>query len=289
METGFDNDVLALGLYDGDLIAAGKFTSTGSGTINRIARWSGSTWLELGSGIGTESYEYVAALTAWNGSLYAAGNFSSAGGDPADYIASWDGARWTEPGGGLGGYATGLTTHDNAVIACGVFVAAGDTWATRIAFYDGIGWGRFGTGASYTPDCLASLEGNLFVGGEFNMMGSKTSQRFAKWTVPPASIEDDVATSVGPRIRLTRVAPNPSRGLVEVTYWVAAPGPVRMSVLDPAGRRIATRVDGAPEAGIRTARWDLTRAAGARIPAGVYFLRLEALGETRTLRAIRVR
>ena len=41
---------------NGDLIAAGSFTTAGGVTVNRIARWDGSTWSALGTGMNNSVY-----------------------------------------------------------------------------------------------------------------------------------------------------------------------------------------------------------------------------------------
>ena len=43
--------VCALTVYNGELIAGGWFTTAGGVTCNCIARWDGSAWQPLGSGM----------------------------------------------------------------------------------------------------------------------------------------------------------------------------------------------------------------------------------------------
>ncbi|HQL55223.1 MAG TPA: hypothetical protein PLQ87_10995, partial [Phycisphaerae bacterium] len=43
--------VYALTVYNNDLIAGGLFTTAGGVACNRIARWNGSVWQALGSGM----------------------------------------------------------------------------------------------------------------------------------------------------------------------------------------------------------------------------------------------
>src|SRR5262249_17139077 len=71
--------VQALAVYNGELIAAGDFTSIGGIAANSIARWNGSVWQPLGLGLGG-SNPFAFALAVYNGALVAGGRFSSAGG-----------------------------------------------------------------------------------------------------------------------------------------------------------------------------------------------------------------
>ena len=83
---GMDDDVHALAIYDGMLVAAGKFTTAGGVSANRIAAWNGATWSPLGTGMD----DVVYALTVYGNKLIAGGYFSTAGGVSAVAIASWE-------------------------------------------------------------------------------------------------------------------------------------------------------------------------------------------------------
>ena len=56
-----------------------------------------------------------------------------------------------------------------------------------------------------------------------------------------------------------------------------------------AGQRVATLWSGDAEAGEHVAHWDGRDASGALRPAGVYFARLTAAGQTRSEKLLRVR
>ena len=73
---------------------------------------------------------------------------------------------------------------------------------------------------------------------------------------------------------ITLVEPNPSPRGVHVRYAVARGGPVRLEVLDVAGRVVATLADGARAAVPHDATWDgASRRAAA---PGLYFERYTA-------------
>ena len=76
---------------------------------------------------------------------------------------------------------------------------------------------------------------------------------------------------------LSRPAPNPSRGAVQMRYGIPAPGAVRLSVLDLQGREVAVLAEGTQPAGWSWASWDGSTGNG-RAPGGVYFFRLQSGG-----------
>src|SRR5438046_5484184 len=84
---GVDGEVRAIAVgTNGDVYVGGAFTNAGGITVNRIARWNGSAWTSLGSGVSGP----VNALVVQGTNLYAAGGFTNAGGITATNLARWD-------------------------------------------------------------------------------------------------------------------------------------------------------------------------------------------------------
>jgi outer membrane protein assembly factor BamB len=82
--------------------------------------------------------------------------------------------------------------------------------------------------------------------------------------------------------------PNPFRAGVRIEVVLARPGGVDAQVFDAAGRVVATLAGGSPSQGRHDLFWNGRTAAGVPAPSGVYFLRLEAGGEARETRLIRI-
>jgi hypothetical protein len=84
-----------------------------------------------------------------------------------------------------------------------------------------------------------------------------------------------------------RVVPNPGRGgAYTVAYAVPSPGPVSVEIFEVSGRRIATLVRGAQEAGSRSLSWDGRAPGGDTIRPGVYFARLTTSRGARTAKFV---
>jgi flagellar hook assembly protein FlgD len=87
-------------------------------------------------------------------------------------------------------------------------------------------------------------------------------------------------------------APNPSRDRASFRLGVGqadAGAAASVRVMDVTGRVMRTLVDGALEPGVRDLSWDLSDDAGRRVPAGLYFLRVDAGSLHATHRLIVVR
>jgi hypothetical protein len=81
-------------VYNGELYVGGKFTTAGGVSASNIAKWNGTAWSALGSGItgsNTGSNSQVTSMAVYNGELYVGGDFTTAGGVSANYIAKWNG------------------------------------------------------------------------------------------------------------------------------------------------------------------------------------------------------
>ena len=86
---GVNGSVSALAASGGDLFVGGSFSEANVGVgipANRIARWNGSNWQALGSGIGGFSGVSALAVPAPD-TVYVGGTFGSAGGKASSHIA----------------------------------------------------------------------------------------------------------------------------------------------------------------------------------------------------------
>jgi len=114
----------------------------------------------------------------------------------------------------------------------------------------------------------------------------RTADNATIWTGPVyVTYEEAVPVAVGPagteRGRLALAAgPNPSGGPVAVRFTLPedAAG-ASLAVYDVGGRRVRTLAHGALGAGAHRVEWDGRADDGARVGAGLFFLRLEAGGE----------
>lgn len=95
---GTDGSVKAAAVDEsGDLYIGGSFTLVGDVFATNIAKWNGSNWSALGSGVNNS----VNALAVSGSDLYAGGYFTTAGGITAKSIAKWDGSAWSSLDSGL--------------------------------------------------------------------------------------------------------------------------------------------------------------------------------------------
>lgn len=95
-----------------------------------------------------------------------------------------------------------------------------------------------------------------------------------------------VPMPVATGLELARPQPNPTWGPVTLRFALPAAGPVRLAVHDAQGRLVRVLVDSERPAGAQTLAWDLRDAGGARVTAGLYFVRCVAAGRALTQRLV---
>jgi hypothetical protein len=191
---GLPPTVRALTIFDDGsgpaLYAGGEFNIAGDVRVNFIAKWDGSAWAPLGSGMN----DGVRALTVFDDgtgpALYAGGGFSTAGGVPANRIAKWDGSAWAPLGSGMNNHVDALTVFDGALYAGGFFGTAGGVVANFIAKWDGSAWAPLGSGMdSGDVNALTVFDDGsgpaLYAGGQFTTAGGRPSFNIAGWWCAP--------------------------------------------------------------------------------------------------------
>jgi len=85
------------------------------------------------------------------------------------------------------------------------------------------------------------------------------------------------------------LAPNPFVGSASIRFGLGRAGSARVDVYDPAGRRVATLVDGRLAAGGHAYTWSGRNDAGRSVAPGVYFVRLTTADQQATRRIVRLR
>ena len=182
---GTDGPVDALAVYDDGqgagpaLFVGGEFLTAGGTAAKRIAKWDGSSWSKLGSGLSDahplndEPAGARCLLVFDDGGgggprLYVGGAFVSAGTAFANNIAAWNGTSWSNLGSGT--YiqeVNALAVFDDglgggpALYAGGDFEKMGSLTVHKIAKWTGLAWKKVGTGLTTRVNALEAFDDGL--------------------------------------------------------------------------------------------------------------------------------
>lgn len=174
---GTNAEVDALTVFNGELVAGGRFTYAGGIELNFIAKWDGTSWNDELGGVG----DIVTSLTVYNNRLIVGGYFIDADGSPAGRIASRGSGGWQNMGGGMNSQVMALGHYGSDLIAGGFFTTAGGASASHIAKWNGISWSPIGTGIGHIVYSLTEYKGELIAGGLFSSAGGVSANNIAKW------------------------------------------------------------------------------------------------------------
>ncbi|MEM1182788.1 MAG: hypothetical protein AAGM22_30870, partial [Acidobacteriota bacterium] len=203
-EVGLDSQVEALQVFDDGsgsaLYIGGFFRSAGGLDTERIVRWDGTTWSDVGGGLTGPVYDLAIFDDGSGSALFAAGYFPGAeGGAEASILERWDGTAWSTVA--TASHASGfvprgraLVVHDDGsgpgLFLGGLFTDIGDDTVNGLARWDGTAWSAVGVGgavgiggevralASYSPDQTPEV---LYVGGLLSSAGGQPASRIARW------------------------------------------------------------------------------------------------------------
>jgi hypothetical protein len=105
---------------------------------------------------------------------------------------------------------------------------------------------------------------------------SDPSARLCAASVAASAADAGGSCAAPAAVALSAPRPNPASGSTGFTLTVPAPQEVEVAVYDLAGRRVTGLYHGTAPAGALELAWDRRAASGARVPPGVYFVRVVA-------------
>src|SRR2546427_1519437 len=144
---------------NGDVYVGGDFAMAinSSGNYfaaNHVARWDGSGWSTLGSGVDNSVY---ALAIGQQGEVYVGGYFTNAGGLAASHVARWNGRVWSPLGSGVNNAVLSMAALGNDLYVGGYFDKAGNVNASGVARWNGATWSALGGGISGAQFSIPSV------------------------------------------------------------------------------------------------------------------------------------
>ena len=169
---------------DNILYAGGDFTYAGSKACWGIAKWDGTKWDSLGSGMkdpnSIQLSSHVRNIVRYKNEIYVTGNFRDIGSKKISGLARWNGTEWNNVGGPLKKQgqsdivtASALEVYNGELYVSGQFDTIGTTRCNKIAKWDGVSWTNLGL--NYHNNCskdditdLIFYNNELYAAGNIN-------------------------------------------------------------------------------------------------------------------------
>jgi hypothetical protein len=172
---GIAGRVQALTAYGDDIVLGGTFGTISGVVTNNVARWDGSAFQPLGTGV---SFIVNALLTLDNGDVLAGGSFS-----PTGVLSRWNGSTWSPVVSGANGSVYALCRMPNGdQIVGGGFTTLNNAPCLGIARGTGNSFAPLGGGLEASVNAVAVRgDGVLFAGGAFFGASLQSFQNIAQW------------------------------------------------------------------------------------------------------------
>ncbi len=175
--SGANDAVYALEAFGGSLYAGGEFMLIGGQPLTAIGRWDGANWHPSYSWSGTQVWD----LASHAGSLYAAVTDKPG----VYYVIRWNGATWQMIGQPSNDwFRTVLGSYRGDLVSAGAEKTVPGTLVAFVQRWNGSTWQSLGstfTGAQSSVFALATHQGVLHVGGNFQSAGGVPSPYWARW------------------------------------------------------------------------------------------------------------
>lgn len=186
------NAIVPLG-GDRGFCVSGYFNKVNGVATGGAACYEGGAWKPMGAALTTGNTTHMANI---GDQLYLGCYCTFPSG--AKNIARWDGKEWVAVGGGLGGTTVGgvqrMVANGSDLYVVGTFSKAGEITANGVARWDGQVWSAQGTGLlPATANSVYVGAGGLWIGGNFNMAGGRSSRNIAVYT----NVEKKAAIPIG--------------------------------------------------------------------------------------------
>lgn len=161
------------------LFVSGDFTSVGGKSASRVAKWNGTSWSALGSGLNSRAWTLLSHDAGDGSMLWAGGDFTVAGGNNFRRAARWNGAAWVDAYMGAAGFGAvrSFAVHQGELYAGGSFstIYGGPTNFRNMARLFGTTWVPVGGGFDNNVQSLLVHDNGtgpaLYAGGDFDKAG----------------------------------------------------------------------------------------------------------------------
>ena len=172
----FGHNISALCVYNGALYAGGNFTTSTNAPSNYIAKWDGTSWTGVSTGLSGGTT--VSALIVFNNLLFVGGNFLQTPVGACHYVAMWNSttSTWSVPTSINNSSVFCFAIHNAELYLGGSVPTYIYKWVVATSSWTPIA-NSFGSSGAWIQS-MASYGGNLYASGLFT---AGSFNGIAKW------------------------------------------------------------------------------------------------------------
>lgn len=185
-------DVRAIEIVNNEIYVTGAFLTAGSSKVASVAKWNGTAWSTLGTGVFNNSTGYAGtgtSLQVVNNKLYIGGYITRADEQLFSNVASRDlnAGYYSKLSDGspehgiFDGYLFSASQSAGKIFAGGAFSIIGGAKAKNIAVFKDGQWSSLGEGIDGEIYTVLADGDSVYAGGSFGLAGTDTAYHIARW------------------------------------------------------------------------------------------------------------
>lgn len=280
--------VNAIAIYNNEVYVGGAFNDA-TGMVRNIAKFDGTNWVNVGTGIRQGGINSIFALEEFNGGLYVGGRFGRTQEIPGESLVIWDGSSYKEVNayGINGGQISAFKKHNNYLFVAGNYNTYGPLTAYNIFYLDINNNGCvinslnncYNKPTMYNIERVEFVNDSLIVAGLFSKLDTVSANNVGVIT---NYASDANCFFVGIKENsfgggLIKVYPNPVKEKINIEFSVAEIRETKLSIVNALGQVIYTR-----NAANQLEEIDLTI-----FKSGLYFLKIQSNSEQKVFKIIK--
>ena len=168
---GFGVEVWDVVVYQGELIATGRFEFAGNTRVDGVARWDGTQWHPMGRlSYGAGNLGIGTALAVHDGALFLSGFFTKIEGQDIVWMAQWTGGTsWLPVGSAPSRHSLSMASFKGQLYAAGPAGFTIDGTQYDFARWNGAQWEGIADADGLIID-ISPTEDRLLISGTFSQM-----------------------------------------------------------------------------------------------------------------------
>lgn len=275
-------------VYNGEIYVGGAFDDS-TGTPKNIAKYNGSNWVNVGSGIQQSGIAWVQDLEEINNRLYIAGYFARTSEIPGESFVAWNGSEFEDIHSDIssGTFRSFYRSRDKLFVLASfydvnhnIFPAIKFITPKKECFINSL-TSTFTNSLNYSLDCMESINDTLIIGGLFQYLDTVSANSIGAIS----SYEDNSSCLIaGVEVfflnsNLIRIYPNPVKELLKIEFEMSEidAKKLRLMLSNSLGQVVYSKNNLEQKQEI-----DLSF-----LPNGIYFLKLQNNSEQKVIKLIK--
>jgi hypothetical protein len=277
----------AIEIYKNEIYVGGLFDDSGNTTRN-IAKFDGTNWVNVGSGIQQGGINSINALEEFNGELYIGGRFDKTPEIPGQSLVIWDGINYkavSSYGLQSGDYVESFKKHNDKLFIMGGFQKYGSFNAFMMFYLDSIQQcglnGMESTFSNPTNQGIYRCElinDSLIVGGLYKYLDTLEVNKIGvitNWKNNSSCLFTGIKENFF-NDNVINIYPNPATDKLNIECDAFETKKISLSISNSLGQAIYSLKDLSPKQEI-----DLTF-----LPSGIYFVSLQNNSEQKVFKIL---